>query len=171
MTTGNSTPDTVTRQVGQLTVTATPQGVAFTRVFDAPRRLVWEAMSKAEHYPHWWGPRSQEMIFCQLDFRAGGSWRFVTRGPDGDEHAFHGEIRDVVPQERIVQTFEYEGMPGAVMLDSLTLDEHDGKTVLNATSTIESGSPEAVEAMVQSGMEEGAAETYDRLEEYVRTLV
>ena len=170
MATSNSTPETATRQVGKLTVTVTSRGAEFTRVFDARRRLVWEAMSKAEHYPHWWGPRSQTMTSCELDFRPGGSWRFVTRGADGDEHAFRGEIREVVPPERLVQTFEYEGAPGAVMVDSLTLTEHDGRTTLTATSTLEAGSPEAVDAMLQSGMAEGAAETYDRLEEYVHTL-
>jgi uncharacterized protein YndB with AHSA1/START domain len=169
MATGNSIPEKVTRQVGKLTVTVTPDRAEFTRVFDAPRRLVWEAMSKAEHYPHWWGPRSQERVSCELDFRPGGSYRIVTRGSDGLEHAFRGEIREVVPPERVVQTFEYEGMPGTVMLDSLTLIERGGKTVLSTTSTLEAGSPEAVAAMLESGMAEGAAETYDRLEEYLRT--
>src|SRR5262249_62331770 len=112
MATSNSTPDQVSRQVGKLTITTTSSGAEFTRVFDAPRRLVWEAMSRPEHYPHWWGPRSQRMVSCQLDFRPGGSYRFVTRGPDGNEYAFRGEIREVVPPERVVQTFEFEGSPG-----------------------------------------------------------
>lgn len=159
-----------TRQVGKLTIIETSDGTEFRRVFDAPRRLVWEAMSKPEHYPNWWGPRSQKMVSCQLDFRPGGSWRFVTRGDDGVDNAFRGEIREIAPQERIVQTFEFEGFPGTVMLESLTLVEHEGKTVLTATSTLESGDPAAVEAMVDSGMAEGAAETYDRLEEYAATL-
>jgi uncharacterized protein YndB with AHSA1/START domain len=76
-----------------------------------------------------------------------------------------------VPPERLVQSFEYEGAPGVVMLDALTLTEHEGRTTLRTTSTIESGSPEAVDAMLESGMAEGAAETYDRLEELLRTLV
>jgi uncharacterized protein YndB with AHSA1/START domain len=164
-------PTPETRQIGKLSLTINPGASAeFRRVFDAPRRLVWEALSKAEHYPHWWGPRNQRMTSCQLDFRAGGSWRFVCRDPDGSEYAFRGEIREVVAPERIVQTFEFEGMPGAIALETLTLTEHDGKTHLYATSTIEAGSPDAIEQMVQSGMAEGAAETYDRLEEYARTL-
>jgi uncharacterized protein YndB with AHSA1/START domain len=164
----NSEP--TTKQVGKLTVKFLPDGAEFERVFDAPRRLVWEAMSKAEHYKHWWGPASQVMISCELDFCPGGAYRFVTRGDDGVEHAFRGEIREVVPPERLVQTFEYEGMPGAITLDSLTLTEREGRTLLHATSTLVAGSPEAVEAMLASGMIEGAAETYDRLEEYARTL-
>lgn len=170
MAANSGTPEATTRQIGKLTVTLTPSGAAFTRVFDAPRRLVWEAMSKVEHYPRWWGPRGQTMIHCEMDFRSGGSYRFVVRDPDGNEYAFRGQIREVVPEERIVQTFEFEGAPGLVLLDSLTLTEESGKTVLRATSTIESGSPEAVEQMLQSGMLEGAAETYDRLEELVATL-
>lgn len=169
MATGNSAQST-TRQVGKLTVTITPEGAEFRRVFDAPRRLVWEAMSKAEHYRHWWGPRSEDITTCELDFRPGGKWRIVTRSPDGVENAFRGEIREVVASERIVQTFEWEGSPGNVMLDSLTLTEQGGKTILTATSRLEAGSPEALQAMVDMGMAEGAAETYDRLEEYARTL-
>ena len=159
-----------TRQIGKLKFTLTPQGADFERVFDAPRRLVWEAMSKAEHYPRWWGPRSQTMASCELDFRPGGRWRFVTRGEDGVEHAFRGEFREIVAPERLSPTFEYEGAPGTVMLDSLTLTEQDGKTLMRATSRLESGSPEALAAMLQSGMADGAAETYDRLEELLDTL-
>jgi uncharacterized protein YndB with AHSA1/START domain len=158
-----------TRQVGKMSITVKgDREVALTRVFDAPRRLVWEALSKAEHYPHWWGLRSHTMTACELDFRPGGRWRFVVRDPDGNEHAFRGEIREVVPPERIVQTFEYEGMPGAVSVETLTLTEQDGKTTLTSASTFDSA--EAAAAMLQSGMELGAAETYDRLEEYLRRL-
>jgi uncharacterized protein YndB with AHSA1/START domain len=159
-----------TKRVGKLTVTIKPDRAEFERVFDVPRRLVWEAMSKPEHYPHWWGVASDEMISCELDFRAGGSYRFVTRGAEGVENAFRGEIREVVPRERLVQTFEYEGMPGNIMLDSLTLAEQDGKTLLRVTSIFVAGSPEAFDAMMEAGMAEGAAETYDRLEAYARTL-
>src|SRR5688500_7708278 len=159
-----------TRQVGKLTITPTAEGVEFRRVFDAPRRLVWEAMSKAEHYPKWWGPRSEKMVSCDLDFRPGGAWRMITRGGEGVENAFRGEFREIVPQERIVQTFEFEGFPGTVMLESLTLADEGSKTLLTATSKLESGDPAAVEAMVDAGMAEGAAETYDRLEELAREL-
>jgi uncharacterized protein YndB with AHSA1/START domain len=159
-----------TRQVGKLTVTTTAEGAEFRRVFDAPRRLVWEAMSKAEHYPKWWGMRSDTMVSCDLDFRAGGKWRFVTRGADGVDHAFRGEFREIVPEQRIVQTFEYEGYPGSIMLESLDLADDGDRTVLTATSRIEAGSAADVQAMVDAGMAEGAAETYDRLEELAREL-
>jgi uncharacterized protein YndB with AHSA1/START domain len=162
--------DQTTTRIGKTTMRTRADGIEFERLLDAPRHLVWEAMTKAEHFTHWWGPASQEMISAQLDFRVGGSYRFVTRGDDGIEHAFRGEIREIVPLEHVVQTFEYEGMPGAVTLDSLTLIEQGNKTLLKSTSIIESGTPEAVEAMVASGMAEGAAETYDRLEAYALTL-
>lgn len=170
MATSNSTPEKTTRQIGKLTVTTTAEGAEFHRVFDAPRRLVWEAMSKAEHYPKWWGVRSDTMVSCDLDFRVGGKYRFVTRAADGSDHAFRGEFREIVPQRRIVQTFEYEGYPGSIMLDAMDLAEDGGRTILTVKSTLEAGSPEAVQAMVDAGMAEGAAETYDRLEEYVLTL-
>ena len=161
--------ETTTRQVGKMTVTVKSDREAeLTRVFDAPRRLVWEAISKPEHIPHWWGPRGNTMTACELDFRPGGAWRFVLRGPDGNDYAFRGEIREVVPPERVVQTFEFEGMPGAVSVETLTLTEHDGKTTVTVTSTFDS--VEALHGMLQSGMEGGAAETYDRLEEHLRTL-
>ena len=169
MATSNSTPEQVTRQVGKMTLTVKSDREAeLKRVFDAPRRLVWEALSKPEHVPHWWGPRRNTMTSCELDLRPGGSWRFVLRGPDGNEYAFRGEIRELVPPERVVQTFEFEGMPGAVSVETLTLTEHDGRTTLTATSTFDS--VEALDGMLQSGMEGGAAETYDRLEEYLRTM-
>jgi uncharacterized protein YndB with AHSA1/START domain len=161
---------TQTRQIGKLTVAITPEGARFTRVFDAPRRLVWEALSKPEHYSHWWGVASQKIVSCEMDFRPGGKWRIVTSGDDGVENAFRGEFRDIAAPERLVQTFEFEGMPGSVMVDSWNLIERDGKTVLDATSRLESGSVEDVQAMLEAGMLDGAAETYDRLEVYALTL-
>jgi len=154
---------------GKLTVT-TPSDteIQMTRVFDAPRDLVFEAHSSAEHMKHWWGPRKYETISAEVDFRPGGKWRIVHRGPDGEEYGFHGEYRELVRPERIVWTFEYEGAPGQVAVETLTLEEHDGKTTLTAIS--DAGSKEARDAVLESGMTEGAAETFDRLEEYLETL-
>lgn len=167
----NSSAGGVTRQVGKMTVAVkSDREVELTRVFDAPRRLVWEALSKAEHVPRWWGPRGTTMVSCDFDFRPGGAYRFVLRTADGNEEAFRGEIREVDPPERIVQTFEYEGMPGAITVETLTLTEQDGKTTLTASSIYEGMSMEDLDAMLKSGMEYGAAETYDRLEEFLRTL-
>ncbi len=142
--------------------------ITFTRVFDAPRELVFEAHSKAEHLRQWWGPRKYEFSVCDVDFRPGGSWRMVHRGPDGQEFAFHGEYREIVPPEKIVWTFEFEGSPGDVSVETATFEERDGKTLLTASAVYESR--EARDAMLQSGMEGGAAEAYDRLAEYLPTI-
>lgn len=154
---------------GKLTVT-TPSDteIQMTRVFDAPRDLVFEAHSSAEHMKHWWGPRKYETISAEVDFRPGGKWRIVHRGPDGEEYGFHGEYREIVRPERIVWTFEFEGAPGQVAVETVTFEEHDGKTTLTAIS--DAGSKEARDAVLESGMTEGAAETFDRLEEYLETL-
>ncbi|HYZ10426.1 MAG TPA: SRPBCC family protein [Actinomycetota bacterium] len=139
-----------------------------TRVFDAPRELVFEAHTSGEHLRNWWGPRKYETVSAVFEFRVGGKWRIVHRGPEGEEHAFRGEFREIVPPERIVWTFEYEGAPGQVAVETLTFEEHDGKTTLTAVS--DWGSEEARDAMHESGMLEGAEETWDRLEEYLQTL-
>ena len=153
----------------ELTVT-TPSDteIRMTRVFDAPRDLVFEAHSSAEHMSQWWGPRKYEVVSAEVDFRPGGAWRVVHRGPEGDEHGFRGEFREIVPPERIVWTFEYEGAPGQVAVETLTLEEHDGKTTLTASSI--AGSIEERDAVLESGMVDGARETYDRLEEYLAVL-
>jgi len=157
------------RASNQLTVTTpSDREIVMTRVFDAPRDLVFEAHTSCAHMSHWWGPRRYEVSTCEIDFRPGGSWRMVHRGEDGQEHGFHGEFREIVPPERIVWTFEYEGMPGHVSVDTLTLEEQDGKTLLTASSVFQS--TEDRDGMLQSGMESGAVETYERLDEYLETL-
>jgi uncharacterized protein YndB with AHSA1/START domain len=148
--------------------TPSDREIVMTRVFDAPRDLVFEAHSSCEHLRHWWGPRRYEIKSCELDFRPGGSWRIVHRGSDGDEYVFHGEYREIVRPERIVWTFEYEGWPGQVSVETLALEEHDGKTTLTATSVFDT--VEQRDGMLESGMEAGAAESMDRLEEYLEVL-
>lgn len=137
--------------------------IIMTRVFDAPRELVFEAHTSCEHLSQWWGPRRYEIASCEVDFRPGGAWRIVHRGPDGEVYGFHGEYREIVRPERIVWTFEFEGMPGHVSVETMTLVERDGKTTLTATSVFDS--VEDRDGMLQSGMESGAAETWDRLAE------
>jgi uncharacterized protein YndB with AHSA1/START domain len=142
--------------------------IVLTRVFDAPRRLVFEALTSCEHLKHWWGPRRYALASCKMDFRPGGAYRIVQSGADGAEFGFRGEYREIVPPERIVQTFEFEGMPGHISVETLTLVEQDGKTTYTSTSVFES--VEDRDGMLQSGMEEGASETMDRLAEYLETL-
>ncbi len=150
---------------------ATPSDleIVMTREFDAPRELVFEAHTKCEHLTNWWGPRKYTLEVCELDFRPGGKYRFVHRGPEGvDEHGFRGEFREIVPPEKIVWTFEWEGMPGHVSVDTVTLEDLGGRTRLTAHSLFDS--KEDRDGMLQSGMEEGAGETYDRLAEYVASM-
>jgi uncharacterized protein YndB with AHSA1/START domain len=140
--------------------------IAMTRVFDAPRELVFKAHSSAEHMKHWFGPRQYEIPVCEVDFRAGGKWRMVHRAPDGGEHTFSGEYREIVPPERIAWTFEWEGY---VSNEAMTLEENDGKTTLTSRSTYDS--KDARDAMMQGdSMEQGTAETYERLDEYLAEL-
>jgi uncharacterized protein YndB with AHSA1/START domain len=148
--------------------TPTDSEIVMTRVFDAPRDLVFEAHTSCEHMSHWWGPRKYEIASCDVDFRPGGVWRIVHRGPEGDEYVFHGEFREIVRPERITWTFEWEGMPGHVSVQTVVFEERDGKTTLTATAGYDT--VEERDANLESGMLEGAAETYDRLEEYLDIL-
>ena len=151
-----------------LTVTTpSDKEIVMTREFDAPRELVFEAHSSCEHMSQWWGPRGYEFAKCELDFRPGGTWRVVQRDPEGQEFAFRGEYREIVRPERIVWTFEFEGMPGA-SVETLTLEERDGKTLFTGTSVF--ATTEQRDAMLESGMEGGANESMERLDEYLVVL-
>lgn len=136
--------------------------ILITRVFNAPRELVFRAHTDPALIPLWWGPRSTTTIVDKMDVRPGGEYRFIHRSSDGTEIVFRGEFREVVPPERVVQTSEMEGTPGSV-LDTLTLEEHDGKTTLTVLELCPT--KEVRDAIIASGMEEGLAESYDRLSE------
>jgi uncharacterized protein YndB with AHSA1/START domain len=156
--------------VQQRTLTVTVPSdleIVLTRVFDAPRELVFEAHTSCKHITQWWGRQGSTLPVCEMDFRPGGQWRFVERHADG-EHGFRGEFREIVRPERIVQTFEYEGAPGQISEETLTFEERDGKTTLTSRSVF--ASVEDRDAMLQSGMEEGAGETMDRLADYLETM-
>jgi len=158
--------ENVAQESATLTLTLpSEREIVMTRVFDAARELVFEAHSKCEHMSRWWGPRGFTLTGCEMDFRPGGSYRFVQRAPDGAEYAFRGQYREIVPPERIVWTFEFEGMPGHVSVETATFTEQNGKTILTATAVYES--VEDRDAVLQSGMEAGLRETWDRLAEYV----
>lgn len=164
----NHEPEPFSRRVGEMTVTLKSNlDVEFTRVFVAPRRLVFEAHAKAEHVERWWGPRGSMMTACDLDFRPGGRWRFVLRTADGHEVTFHGEFREIVPPERFVWTFGFGDMEGG--LETYTFTERDGRTTLTSVGHFES--VESRDAAIASGMEKGAAETWDRLAELLATQV
>lgn len=135
-----------------------------SRVFDAPRELVWKVCTDPELIPRWWGPRQYTTIVDKMDLKVGGVWRYIHKGADGSEYAFNGVYQEVVPPERLTYTFEFEPMAGHISTETITFDElPDGKTKVTARTTFKT--LEDLEGMLQSGMEGGAVETWDRLEE------
>jgi uncharacterized protein YndB with AHSA1/START domain len=135
--------------------------VTTSRVFDAPRELVFRACTEPELVARWWGPWRYSTIVDQLDARPGGKWRYINRAADGGEHAFRGTFLEIDPPSRIVYTFEYEGMPGHVTQETVELKDLGGKTLM--TATVRFQSVEDRDGMLSSGMIEGAIETWDRL--------
>jgi uncharacterized protein YndB with AHSA1/START domain len=137
--------------------------IMVTRDFDAPRDLVFKVYTDPELMPEWLGPRRLAMTIHKMEVRPGGSWRYTHREADGTEYGFRGVYHDVVSPERIVGTFEFEGMPGHVSLESATFEDHDGKTRLTIKSVFQS--VEDRDGMLQSGMEGGMSEAFERLDE------
>ena len=142
--------------------------IVLERILDAPRDLVFKVLTDPQLVPKWWGRTVDTATVDKMDVRPGGLWRFVTRSTDGDEHAFRGEFREIVPPERLVQTVEWEGLPGHISVETMTLEDEGGKTKMTITSLFDS--VEDRDGMLQSGMETGASETYDRLEELLATM-
>ncbi|TME62640.1 MAG: hypothetical protein E6I51_06180 [Chloroflexi bacterium] len=140
--------------------------IVITRTFNAPRALVYEALTKAEHVQRWWGPRQYGPVTAVSDFRAGGRYRFAQGSPQG-EVAFSGEIRESSP-ERIVYTEEFEAMPGHGALVTVTLEERGGKTLLTMRSVYQT--QEDRDAVIASGMEWGARLSYLQLDEVIDSL-
>ena len=143
--------------------TPTDREIHIERVFDAPRDKVFAAFTNPELIPEWWGPRGTTTIVDEMDVRPGGSWRFVGRGADGSETAFRGTYREITAPERIVQTFEWEGLPGHVSVETAVFEDLGDRTRLVATSLFHT--TEERDGMLHSGMEGGMNETYDRLDE------
>jgi uncharacterized protein YndB with AHSA1/START domain len=142
--------------------------IEITREFAATRDLLFRAHTDPELMVQWLGPRRLAMTIDRMELRDGGTWRYIHRDADGTEYGFHGVFHGTPSPDGIVQTFEFEGAPGHVSLDSLTFDELDGRTVLHAKSVHQS--IEARDAMVASGMEGGLTEGYQRLDELIAKL-
>jgi len=143
--------------------------IDFTREFDAPRDLLFRAHTDPELLVQWLGPRRLTMVIDRYDVEDGGKWRYIHRDQDGTEYGFHGVFHGTPSPDGMVQTFEFEGAPGHVSLDWLTFEERDGRTVLHGHSVFQS--VQARDAMVQSGMEGGLSEAYERLDELIPKLV
>jgi len=150
--------------------TPTDREIMMTRVFDAPRSLVFDAMTKPELLKRWLvGPPGWSLVVCDIDLKVGGAYRYVWRGPDGAEMGMGGVHREIVRPERIVctQLFD-EDWTGGEALGTLILTERDGKTTL--TNTVLYSSREARDAVLQTPMEQGMAVGYDRLAELLASL-
>jgi uncharacterized protein YndB with AHSA1/START domain len=149
----------------------TDQQILITREFDAPRHLVYKAWTTPELVKRWWHANRGEATIAEIDLRIGGKWRYVMVTPDGVEVAFHGEYREIVPNERIVSTEVYEGIPDAeehAALNILTLTEQDGRTTL--TVLVEHPTKEGRDAHLNSGMEDGMQDAMDLLEQLAISL-
>ena len=149
--------------------TPSDREIVMTRLFDAPRRLVFEAMTKPEHVRRWWGILDDRysVTVCEIDLRPGGAWRFVGRHPKG-EVEFYGVYREIAPPSRLVFTEIFAPFPDTESVVSTVFTEEDGKTRLTATCTYPS--IDVRDMVIKSGMEKGAAISYDRLEEVARSL-
>ena len=152
------------KNTGTLKVTTpTEREVVMTRVFDAPRRLVFDALTKPELFKRWFGPRGWSLVVCEIDLKVGGAYRYMWRGPDGAEMGMHGIYRTIVPAERIVCTevFDVPWYEGEAV-DTLTFVELNGKTT--ATTTVLYASKAVRDAVLKSPMEHGVEAGYNQLE-------
>jgi uncharacterized protein YndB with AHSA1/START domain len=147
--------------------TPSDREIVMTRVFDAPRELVFKAYTDPKAIAQWWGPRDSKTIVDKMDVKPGGIWRFINRAQDGSEYPFNGVYREITPPDRLSYTFEWEGLPGHILLETVAFAEHDGKTTVITTSLFDS--VEDRDGMLSSGMESGARESWDRLSEYLHT--
>lgn len=164
-----------TTSSGTATVTLpTDEQILITREFDAPRHLVFEAWTTPELVQRWWNAKRGELTVAEIDLRVGGKWRYAMVTEDGFEVAFHGEYREIVPNERIVSTETYEGVPegvseeDATTVNTATFTEADGRTTV--TILVQASSKESRDAIVESGMEAGLQDALDLLEEVAVSL-
>lgn len=155
---------------GKLSVTRTSDTeIVLRRVFDAPRHLVWETMTRPEYVRRWWCcMEGFTMPVCEIDLRVGGTWRYIMVGPDGNEVGFYGEYREIEPPGRLVSTEIFAPFPDSPSVVTLTLEERDGVTYYQ--NVVVHDSKIACDMHLQSGMEHGANLALDRLEEVARSL-
>jgi uncharacterized protein YndB with AHSA1/START domain len=150
--------------------TPSPRVITFSRLFDAPRRLVFEAMTRPEHVRRWWGilDEGYSVPVCDIDLRPGGRWRFVGSGPKGQTPDFYGVYREIAPPDRLVYTEVFAPFPDVESLVTAVLTDEGGKTRM--TVTCEYPDEGVVDMVMKSGMARGAAISYDRLDDVAREL-
>ncbi len=161
------------KESNQTKITAEPgkQELFITREFDAPRELVFKAFTDPKLYTQWLGPRELTMILEKFEPKNGGSWRYIHKDKDGNEYAFHGVYHEVTAPERIIDTFEFEGLPekGHVILETARFEALPGdRTKLTSQAVFQSVADR--DGMLQSGMERGVDDSYDRLDELLEKM-
>jgi uncharacterized protein YndB with AHSA1/START domain len=156
--------------VNELKTTVEPgvPQILTSREFDAPRELVYRAFTDPDLLAQWLGPRRYGMKMDHWDLRHGGSWRFLNIDDAGNEFGFHGVFHGEPSMDGIVQTFEFEGAPGNVQMDTVSFEERDGRTTVRTNSVFQS--VQARDAMYEAGMADGMREGYERLEELLEKL-
>ena len=145
--------------------------INISREFAAPKHLVYKAVTTPELVKRWWNAKRGEVTVAEIDLREGGKWRYVMVAEGGFEVGFHGEYREIVPNERVVSTEAYEGAPDPdnnATVNTMTLTERDGQTTMNVL--VDCPSPEVRNAIIESGMEAGLQDAYDLLEEVAISL-
>ena len=163
--------ETMTTSGTAIVTLPTDEQILITREFDAPKHLVYKAWTTPELVTRWWSAKRGGMKICDIDLRVGGRWRYVLVTDNGLEVAFHGDYREIVPNERLVSTEVYEGIPDAekhAALDTLTLTELDGRTTL--TVLVEHPTKEGRDAHINAGMEDGMQDAMDLLEQVAVSL-
>ena len=149
--------------------TPTERELVMTRVFNAPRHLVFDALTRPELIRRWYGPAGWSMVVCEIDLGVDGAWRFVSRRPDGKQIGQRGVYREIVAPERLVNTESWEDWNPGELLVTTILVEHAGTTTLTMTSLFPS--QEVRDMLIKSGMTSGAAETYDKLAACLAAMV
>ena len=142
--------------------------IVISRVFDAPRERVFRTITDPHFIPLWWGPKRLTTTVDKMDVQPGGTWRFIQRDTEDNTYAFHGVYREIVPPERLVSTFEYEGMPGHELIETVTLEDQNGRTLITDTVLFKSVGDR--ENTLQSGMESGAIESMERFADLLSTV-
>ena len=160
--------ETVTNNNSAVVTLPTDTQILITREFDAPRHLVYRAWTTPELITRFWAGDRGEMTSVEVDLRPGGTWRYAVRANGGFEFAFRGEYQEVIPNERIVSTEVFEGMPDAGAISTTTFTERGGRTTL--TILVEHASKEDRDAHINSGMEAGMQEQLNKLEQVARSL-
>jgi uncharacterized protein YndB with AHSA1/START domain len=159
---------TTTNEKRATVTTPTDTQILITREFDAPRHLVYLAWTTPELLRRWWHANRAEITGVEMDVRVGGRWRWAARSHDGYEFAFYGEYREVVPDERLVTTETFSGVPDAQAVSATTFAEKDGRTYLEIL--VEHQNRENRDGHLNSGMEDGLQDALQLLEEAVREL-